>query len=259
MKPAEININKYQIILSKFKQISKEKQDLENRRYKTEGKIRKLKWRWDKELREQKETHKKAQREFSSKIDIIHKNMTSGSKNVYHNIMYNLNPKGDDVIAGKRFEKELSKFEDIQKTKIRTLMVARNNYIRITKIQPKKINRKYDNQIYIETKKSKKLTESIWDLRKKVNPYTDVIRITDRNRNRIKGLKKKIREINKKYSKLEKIKPVWKGMRQADDYYDEKEKIQDKFIILDLKKEKVEQEIIKLARETNKELFNIKL
>jgi len=255
----KIEENRFQKVYSKFRLLSKEKQDLENKRYRINDRIRLLERRRDRELNKQRKTHNKASRDYKLKTKIAVEKINSDSMDAYNKIRFKLDPKAIGVITGLLFEKELSRFKNIQKTHIRTLMVARNNYIRITIIKPKKIRIKYNKPLKIEIYKKEKLTNNIYNLSKKNKPYYNVIGFTTNNREKIKRLKKEIRELNKKYKKLEKIKPVWKGMREADEYYDEKEKIQDKFITLDLEKERLEHEINKLAKEANKKLYSIKI
>jgi len=259
MRLANINENRFQRIHNKFKILSKERQGLENKRFWREDKIKSLKWKKNKELREQKKIHSKADKEFRLRTKNIIKKIDSDSSDAYNKIRFKLDPDANKVIAGEKFERELSKFKNVQKTHIRTLMIARNKYIKIIAIQPRKIRIKYNNRIDNETEKNKKLTNDIWNYSKKTEPYLKAVQTTANNRKKINRNKKEIREINRKIKKLEKVKIEWKGMQYADDYYDKKEKHKDKFITLDLKKEKLEVNTNKIARETNKKLFDTRL
>lgn len=259
MRVIKINENRFKLVFNKFRQIQNEQDNIYHKIFVLERKIENLEWRSKKEISEHEKTLDKRLETIYKKLsDLLDKNPKE--EEIYRKMCYRINPKADKVIAGNSFEKELSTFSeyfDFRKTIIRQIMVERNKIIRERHYKPRSIRRKYRTDDLSNEKKE--LKEKYYEYSRKLDPFKKAINITGRNREKIKKLKKRIRDLNKSYRELEKQKPEWKGMSYADEYYSQKDKIKDKFISLDIKKQDLEEEINKIAKETNEELFKVDL
>ena len=272
MRIIKINENRFKLINDKFKQYSKEMTNLDNLDSRLEQKKHDLFINMSKELKEYKKNIMlKLERITFDKFDELWDKSSVGSRHVYGIIARDLSPKADKIISGSYFERKLTKTinevtsdpvykKQFNKTHIRALIVLRNDRVRYETKKPISIKMKYtkkikelDNKIAVVKNQRTHLKTS------KYNPFYRIIKGVEDKISKVEINKKQIRELNEKYRNLDKIKPIWKGMQYADDYYNKKETIKDKYIVLDIKKEELETKINELIRNINYELFDIKL
>ena len=259
MKVNQIRESKFHQLEEKQKKLLKDRSFLEHKSFQLDRKIDSLKHRRKREIEAHKKTLEKRQKKINDKFSEINKrDLDNKAFDTYHKIRFKLDPKRSKIISGEEFEKELSKHKGVKKTLVRAYMVQRNNHLRESELRERAIYKKYYPSISRLSDKKDIFEKKTREIGKKRSPYVSAVQVASRNKQKIENLKNKLKEVSKKYQELEKDKPEWKGMQYSDEYYFKKDKNKDRFISLDIQKDKIEKEINKLAKETNKKLYEVK-